>query len=330
MLKCKICGQECVNSGFSSHLRHKHKLSSQEYYDKFFERPKCCICGKEVSKFISISAGYATTCSVSCSRKKGSLVTKERYGYIPGGYGSPEFENFMLDKYGVANAQQNSEIRQRTLNTTKANLGVSYAFLTEEAKNKAKISSHSAEVREKKKQNCLKKYGVENASQLPEIKNRSRKTVLTKHINSFSEERIALSEKEIKTNSSKTEKYFYDNLKSKYSILYNASSDKYPYLCDFYIKELDLYIELNIIWTHRHHFYNEATDSETLNDLLNKDKEFYQASIYTWTVRDIEKRDCAIKNNLNYVVLWDLNQIDQFLADIETKSFKGLVDYNDL
>lgn len=33
------------------------------------------------------------------------------------------------------------------------------------------------------------------------------------------------------------------------------TSERYPFLCDFYIKPLDLYIELNLYWTHGGHFF---------------------------------------------------------------------------
>ena len=42
----------------------------------------------------------------------------------------------------------------------------------------------------------------------------------------------------------------------------------------------------------------------------------YKVAITVWTKSDLEKRDYAIKNNLNYIVLWTLNDIDNFIKSL--------------
>lgn len=328
---CILCQNEFKNSrALSMHLRHSHKdITSKDYYDLLHkENHRCVICNKE-AKFINLNIGYSDVCSLHCARIKGSKCTKEKYGYIPGSYGSKEYIDFIENKYGVDNIQKNKEIREKSKNTTKEHYGVEYAFLSEDAKQKAKENSHAKEIKRKIKENNLNKYGYDNPAKTPEIKYQIKQTIIDKHMISDSDDRLELSKHELK-NASKIEKYLYDRLKNHYTILYNASSKLYPYLCDFYIVELDLYIELNITWTHGFHYYTED-DIDTVERFKNKNSSYYDNAIYIWTIKDIEKRNCAVQNNLNYVVLWNKQQINQFINDIQTnKSFIGFIDYNSI
>lgn len=84
--------------------------------------------------------------------------------------------------------------------------------------------------------------------------------------------------------------------------------ERYPYYCDFYIKEDDLFIELNAHWTHGGHPFNpnDLNDIEKLNIWKEKAKtsKFYKQAIYIWTDLDVRKQKCAKDNNLNYKVIY--------------------------
>lgn len=97
-------------------------------------------------------------------------------------------------------------------------------------------------------------------------------------------------------------------------------SKRYPFPCDFYIRSLDLYVEMNLSWTHGGHFY-DATDSADIDKVAlwrSKDTDYYRNAIYTWTVRDVLKRNAAAVNNLNYLVFWDehLKDFYEWLSQI--------------
>lgn len=99
---------------------------------------------------------------------------------------------------------------------------------------------------------------------------------------------------------------------------------EYPFLCDFYIKSLCLYIECNFHWTHG----KEPFDSDNcfcvakLNEWKEKAKtsQFYQNAITTWTIRDVEKRKIAEKNKLNYEVFYSLSEVQRLSkAELQKK-----------
>lgn len=113
-------------------------------------------------------------------------------------------------------------------------------------------------------------------------------------------------------NTSKPEKDFFEKLKSENpgkTILTNYKDKKrYPYYCDFYIVEDDLFIELNAHWTHGGKPYdkNDPDCQEKLKLWEEKSKQslFYANAIETWTVRDVNKLECAKRNRLNYKTIY--------------------------
>lgn len=117
-------------------------------------------------------------------------------------------------------------------------------------------------------------------------------------------------------NTSSIEETTYKYLCSKFEIsdiLREYSDARYPYRCHFYIKSKDLFIELNMHWSHGNHLFN-SNDTEDLKILAEWKKkavhsEFYKNAIETWTIRDIEKYNCSLKNNLNYLSIYDINKL---------------------
>ena len=96
---------------------------------------------------------------------------------------------------------------------------------------------------------------------------------------------------------------------------------KYPFNCDFYIPELDLYIECNFHWTHGHKPFDKD-DEYCKKQLFNwkfkaENSQFYKNAINTWTVRDVNKRKIAQENKLNYIEFWNLNEIKTWLEMIK-------------
>lgn len=117
--------------------------------------------------------------------------------------------------------------------------------------------------------------------------------------------------------SSKPEEHMYQYLVEKYgkdNVFRNYSSDeRYPFAVDFYVKPLDLFIELNLFWVHNTHPF-DATNNDDIKELHDwemkaEHSEHYQSAINTWTVKDVVKLNVARDNNLNFMFIYKNNLI---------------------
>ena len=113
-------------------------------------------------------------------------------------------------------------------------------------------------------------------------------------------------------NTSSSEEKLYNELLelNNTKTIYRQYKDekRYPFYCDFYIVEDDLFIELNAHWTHGGKPF-DPNSKECLEQLEQwrekaKTSQFYKNAIETWTVRDVNKRKFAEKNNLNIKVIY--------------------------
>lgn len=167
---------------------------------------------------------------------------------------------------------------------------------------------------------CLDKFGVENVFELPEYQAIAGDTRERKYGARYTLQHgsVLASDAMCKGGKSKAADRLYDMLIQcfgKNDVRREYSSVSYPHLCDFYVVSRDLYIELNGYCTHGPHWFN--SDSEVDRDLLDewcgkfiyldycgRNPNFYYSMIQTWTHSDVEKRQDAARNNLNYLVFW--------------------------
>lgn len=201
-------------------------------------------------------------------------------------------------------------------------------------------SSNDVDVVNKVKATNNKKYNVDfvtqtqqciTASHSKDAKCKRQYTLIRKYgTTCFIDYDVAhLTRKANGWNRSNSEEEFMETLNSLgIEYRHNYKSEKYPWKCDFYIPSKDLYIELNLFWMHGTHFYTDD-DKPTIELWKSHNSDYYNRAITIWTDTDIAKRDCAIKNNLNYIVLWNDSQIEQFWTDFNSgKEFIGCIDYN--
>lgn len=188
-----------------------------------------------------------------------------------------------IKKYGVKNPMQNEDIKAKTRKTNLERYGAENLFQSEYAK-------------EKSKNTWLEKYGCKHPMQNDDIKEKMNKSKLENH--SFG--------------TSKPEEILYKMLVDKFGkndVMRQYFSKEYPFACDFYIKSLNAYVELNANWTHNNHFFdkNNQSDLDKINEWhkISDKHPFYAKAIYTWSKNDVKKYKAAIMNNLNYVVFWN-------------------------
>ena len=220
-----------------------------------------------------------------------------------------------IQKYGVDNLFKNDIIKEKIKQTNIQKYGVDYLFKSNIIKEKIKQTNiqkygvdnplKNKEIREKIKQTNIQKYGVDNP-----LKN--------KEIWKKSQDNRQISSK------SKLENNFLNYLKLKYEsddIITQYKSKEYPYYCDFYIKSINLYIELQGHWTHNDHPF----DINNLNDQLIMDiwrtkslsDKYYKNALNTWTIKDVEKRNTAIQNNLNYLEIFGKTDLNKYIDIFE-------------
>ena len=223
-----------------------------------------------------------------------------------------------LEKYGVDSVFKVQKFRNQSLDTC----------IKKYASNEDDINSivnigQLKYIKDKIKNTCLEKYGVENPMQTQYYKN------LISSILSSNEIQEKIYNTKLLNNSfniSYQEDVCFELLKYKYSdCIRQYKSELYPFNCDFYIPSLDLYIEYN--GSHYHHYHpfdiNDDNDLNELNRLKEKaensnahkngKKSQYDNIIYTWTILDSKKRNIAQQNNLNYIEFWNINEVKEWI-----------------
>lgn len=238
------------------------------------ERPICKICGNMVS--YKGKGKYRNVCSFRC----GELFSRERR------------QEKMIYLYGTTIPLRNNNIKEKMKSTLIDKYGVD--------------NPSSIEFVKKKKANTfLLHYGVDNYFKTTEsVKNSHTKECIERQNNS---KRINHT-----FNSSRIEDKTYSLLIEKYGEVKRQYKDeRYPFMCDFYIPKLDLFIECNYHWTHGGHPYNDQDikDQEKLNKWKSRNTKYYNNAIYTWTVRDVNKRKLAKKNDINYVEIYSISEL---------------------
>lgn len=174
---------------------------------------------------------------------------------------------------------------------------------------------------EQRKKTCLQRYGVSCVMNIPHIQRRTQASIKA-HLEEILQKQYNTKKRNHSFNISKPEEELSLYIKEKFPCTQRQYRDdeRYPFACDFYIPELDLFIEYNGIWTHGKHPYNSTSieDNTILERWKEKSKEhpFYGNAIKTWTISDPKKRSIATKNNLNYKELWNLNEAKAYIDNL--------------
>lgn len=143
---------------------------------------------------------------------------------------------------------------------------------------------------DKAKKTNLKKYGIEYCLKNKEI---HRKTLIF--------------------GISKPEKEILELLRLKFEkVEREYKSEKYPFRCDFYIHELDLYVEYQGHWTHSPHPFKKNKENFLILKEWKKKKAkgsaMYNRAVYVWTISDVKKRETACKNGLNWIEFFNMKE----------------------
>lgn len=204
----------------------------------------------------------------------------------------------LIDRYGVESPNANPEIAEKMQSTLKSTMQERY-----NVDNPMQIKTVALRSAKSRQKTMRKKYGAPNSVQIDSVRNQifeSRKKNGT-------------------VSSSAPEDALYEMLILRFgcsNIVRNYVDERYPYHVDFYVKPLDLFIELNGDRCHNNHWYDEnsVSDRQTVQswteNMLRLESETgkisrYRKYIDVWTKRDILKRNTAKKHSLHYLVFWD-------------------------
>ena len=233
-----------------------------------------------------------------------------------------------LERYGVEYISQNLEIMQKMINTYKKRYGalfnpektketclekygVEKYSLSEDIKIKRKnaliehynvdVPLKNKDILEKQKKSMIEKYGYDHNFKDPKLIEKLKSSEIR-------EQQWETKKKNGTTNTSKIEEQFAKYLEdNNYTFERNYAKDKrYPYHVDFYLNDFDLFIEIQGTWTHGGHPFNALNedDQKRLLEMKSKNTKYYESAIRSWTIRDVEKRECAKRNNLNYLEMF--------------------------
>ena len=293
-MKCKLCNSDFKNGRFLlAHLKSNHpEISRLEYLMNYhFDSKigKCLNCGKQV-KFTSFSR-YDIYCCKKCRQEyehkhpemMEALEIKKR--------------QTLLEKYGVEYPMAIEGAAEKLANTKLERYGDSKYNNIEKCKETC-IKKYGIDniFRDSKyiKKCTFEKLGVENAMQDPKIWNKAFQTKVKKG----------------NVNTSKPEETLYSKLLTKFKsddIIRQYKSLKYPFCCNFYIKSLDLYIELQGTWLHGFEPYNSKNPEhlKIVEFWKLKNTKFYNNAIDVWTRADVEKRKIAKENGIKLIEVFD-------------------------
>lgn len=251
---------------------------------------------------------YGFNCSSKSEivKEKSKQTCLKRYGVeYPGQIeeAKEKSKKTCLEKYGSEYYIGSKDCLEKTIEFSKQNYNVDWFTKSKEIKNKAK-------------ETMLRRYGVEYSMQIP--KNKEYMSYLMSSYE-MQERRYNTMKRNHTFNSSSTEEELFLYIKSRFPTVVRQYKDKnrYPYFCDFYIPELDYFIELQGYYTHGKHPFNPNSNEDL--QLIEYYKKKYGEDcqpITIWSIKDVEKRDCAKRNHLNFKEVWSLEDGKNFVNDL--------------
>ena len=342
--------QYLLNKYDDNYSSDEQQILKESYYrilNNIEKCPVCPICGNKCkfSYFIYLKTCGNHKCVAKECQKRREQTNFEKYGYY-GNLGNKHTQDkakqTIISKYNVDNVFRLKEIREKSEKTKLEKYGNKYYNNQEKVKQTClerynstsplgnreiweQTRKHTIEKygcaynKEKLNETLLKKYGVKWFTQ-------SKKLIDASQSKESKEKQYETKKKNHTLNSSKIELESYDLLKQKYHdvIHHYKDNNRYPFCCDFYIPSLDLFIECQYGQFHHGRPYlgteNDLKDIEILKENAKrireetgKDKSRYDNELETWTIRDVNKRNIAKQNNLNYIEFWNIKELKIWL-----------------
>ena len=251
-------------------------------------------------------------------KEKIKTTNLERYG-VENPYQIPvvveKRKKKCIEKYGVENPFNSNKFKEWLKQYNIVHYGQEYVI-------------GSKEIKEKIKNTMLDKYGVENPSNIEGIRDKAKQTTKERYgkeyytqteeyhelmnsiIDEVNKKRYNTHKKNGTFNTSKIERDFAHWLDDNgINYIKEYKSEKYPFRCDFYFPDKNVYLEIQGHQTHGKHPFdpNNEDDLKLLKKLQEKDR---YNMIKVWTIRDPLKRQWAKEHNLNWHEVFTIKLTD--------------------
>ena len=248
-----------------------------------------------------------------------------------------------IHKFGVDVPMKSKIVQEKAKNTVRNKFGVDYVSQLQENIDKMKqtnleiygseCSLHGntkkgLEVRNKCVSSIRNKFGVDVSMKSKMVQKKVKNTMNERYgvdsyfiADDFQQKSYLTKKKNNSFGKSKIEDKIYEILLTKFpnTIHHPEPNEKYPFQCDFYIPELDLYIEYQGYKSHGKEPYNPDNPEHIVlvEEYKKKAEEInfkgekkiqYLTYINTWTQRDPLKRTVANKNKLNWIEFFNMEQ----------------------
>lgn len=279
---------------------------------KIENKPVCPVCGNLLSFNGRRNQLFLSHCSNKCKKLDKNVNEKWKTSCGEKGTNRNKAKKTMMQKYGVENPYQIPEVIEKIKIFNKEKSKDSLRKQKETCLKKYGVESYlqTDKFKEQSKETCIKKYGVDHPMKSEIIKEKYNWEEITKKINITKELHGTF-------NTSNDENESYEILKAIYpDTIRQYKSDIYPFLCDFYIPSLDLFIECQYGWQHGGHPFNKDNndDIERLNKMKEKHTKYYDAVIYNWSIRDANKRNIAKLAEINYIEFWNIDELKKWIT----------------
>ena len=255
--------------------------------------------------------------------KKNQQTKLEKYG-DPFYMDREKSKQTCIEKYGVENPMQNKQIKIKSVSRRIEIYGKDNVSNQKQRKQTCieKYGDPNYNNHEKAKETCLKKYGKYYGGNTKKAK----ETCLKKYgvdnyskTNEFLQKSYNTKKENGTFNSSSIEKLFEKWLiDNKINYISQYQSDEYPFNCDFYFPDKNLYLEIQGFWGHGDHPYDpeNVDDVKIADSWKEKGTKFYLNNYDVWTRRDPLKRQWAKDHNLNWKEIFTC-KLDELLGEIK-------------
>lgn len=334
--KCKYCGKE-----FKTYSERKVFCCDEcrhAYQNKIHPTftTVCEICGKE----FKTKNSKRKTCSSSCRGKynwQNPDYAKKILNYLEEMKNDEEIQEKRKKNLREAASREDVKAKLKWQHENNPNMGMSgkkhsketckklseshtgkKVIFSEEHKRKLSEAAKGKKKSQKAIQNMIKASHRRTKEEIKKIQEKIYNT--KKERGSFTGKANIIFEG-IEYKCSVAEKRIFMLLTNIFYTIPQYKSEKYPFNCDFYIPEIDTYIEYQGFWSHGKHPY-DSTSEKDLNIIKKWQKQVdnhpaYKNAINVWTVQDVTKRNWAKENNLNWLEFFDMKQFMAWYKSLE-------------